>query len=140
MWDGFWVRSFKRGTLVISCSFDRIYYREFDLVFKQVVFFNVPAQWRDTNVDGDDLLRLAPAEEFAALYPDVEIGDRAVFAIDMHLDVNRVWQPYTFYIVARHIYLNKCTPEDNDPGWTYEDPINDVQYPCMLNRVLPRSI
>ena len=64
MWDGFWVHSFRRRTLVISCSFDKIYYREFDLIFKKVIFFNVPESWRDTAVMGDEMIRVATVDEF----------------------------------------------------------------------------
>jgi hypothetical protein len=148
MWDGFWVHSFKRGTLVISCSFDRIYYRQFDLVFKKVIFFNVPERWRDSNVDGDDLLRLASPEEFRRHHPDFDTKGHLIFAIDMHLEIindiiheingepqreiRRAWEPFTFFIVATHVYLNECTPEDNNPVPEYEDRLHSMS---MKNRV-----
>ncbi|SFC76017.1 hypothetical protein SAMN05421780_109113 [Flexibacter flexilis DSM 6793] len=47
LWDGFWIDSFKRKTLNISASFDRIYYRDIMIVYKGVTFFNLPSQWRD---------------------------------------------------------------------------------------------
>ncbi len=138
MWDGFWVHSFKRGTLIISCSFDRIYYRDFDLVFKKVTFFNVPDSWRDTDVHGDNLLRLAPEGEFTALDTGITTEGLGIFAIDLHLNIDNSPQPHTFFIVAEHIYLNKCLPEDCNPVPEYKDPIANEPYPCMKNRFIKK--
>jgi hypothetical protein len=43
MWDGLWVHAFKRSNLVISAAFDRSSRRDYDIVFKKVCFFNLPA-------------------------------------------------------------------------------------------------
>ncbi len=134
LWDGFWVYYFKRGTLIIAGSFNRIYYRDFDIVFKKVSFFNIPAEWRDTDIKGDDLIRLADKDEFAKQFPDFDVQDKFIFAIDIYF--RNVGEEKTFYIVAEHIYLNKCTPEDNSPGSSYVDPFADEPFPCFKNRVV----
>ena len=64
MWDGLWVHKFKRKSLVIGASFDRCYYRDYDIVFKKVSFFNLPHEWRDTEVNTENLIRLSTKEEF----------------------------------------------------------------------------
>jgi hypothetical protein len=137
MWDGFWVHSFNKGTLIISCSFDRIYYRNFDLVFKKVIFFNVPAEWRDTDIYGDDLLRLASKEEFEKHHPDFDVADHHIIAVDLHFrytDGNV--RKFTFFILAAHVYLNKCEPGNSNPVAEYTDPYSGEFFPCMKNRVL----
>lgn len=136
MWDGFWVHSFKRKTLVISCSFDRIYYRDFDLVFKQVIFFNVPEEWRDTNIHGDELIRLASPEEFCNHHPGFDTGDHLIFAIDIYFYKNDLSEKHTFFVAAIHIYLNECGPGNNNPAPEYDDPFNEEAFPCTKNRVL----
>jgi hypothetical protein len=40
LWDGFWIDSYKRKTLNISAAFDKIYSRDFMIVYKGVTFFN----------------------------------------------------------------------------------------------------
>jgi hypothetical protein len=136
MWDGFWVQSFKRGTLIISCSFDRSYYRNFDIVFKKVIFFNVPDEWRDTDIEGDDLLRLASAEEFQNHHPGFDPLDRHIIAVDIHFrDENGERIKHTFFILAEHIYLNKCVGPDSKPVVEYKDPFSNELFPCKKNRV-----
>jgi len=151
MWNGFWIHSFKRGTLVVYCSHDMIYGIDFELAFKKVIFFNIPAQWHDTNVDGDALLRLAKKDEFESAHPDFETNGYMILAVDMHLEIVldelpevdgvvqrkivREWKPYTFYIVAAHVFLN----DRNFPNYyeepKYDDPLFEWPYPGMKNRV-----
>lgn len=151
MWNGFWIRSFKRGTLVVYCSHDMIYGIDFELVFKKVIFFNIPARWNDTNVNGDALLRLATKDEFEKAHPGSATNEHLILAIDMHMEIIldelpevdgvvqrkiiREWQPYTFYIVAAHVYLN----DRNFPNYyeqpKYDDPLYEWPYPGVKNRV-----
>ena len=137
MWDGFWVHSFKRKTLIISCSFDRIYYRNYDLIFKKVIFFNVPDEWRDTNIYGDELIRLANETEFEENHPGFSTQHKPIFAIDIHFG-NDIPVKYTFFIVAEHLYLNKCEAPDNNPIPEYTDPFINDGFPCFANRVLSK--
>ena|GEM_PF-5850728 len=140
MWDGFWVHSFKRNTLVVSCSFDRIYYRDFDLIFKKVTFFNIPGEWRDTNIFGNDLIRLATPEEFHRHHPGFETGAHNIFAIDLYFEnreKNATWEKETFFILAEHIYLIRCE-RGNNPVPEYIDPFVDEVFPCKKNRVIVR--
>ena len=154
-YDGFWIDSFKRKTLVIYSSHDRIYGADYELVFKNVIFYNIPYQWRDTNVDTDALLRLATPDEFAKHHPGFDAGAHMILALDLHLEtnldyfieingeqqrqINRTWDPYTFFIVAKHVYLS-----DRDDKYgsspTYEDQMMDDEYPafCRKNRVVKK--
>lgn len=135
MWDGFWVHSFKRKTLIISCSFDRIYYRDFDIIFKQVIFFNVPEQWQDTNIHGDNLIRIATREEFEQAHPGFDIRDRHIFAIDIHFYKNDSLEKHVFFILAKHVYLIRCEASDNNPVPEYSELVKDEVYPSHKNRV-----
>jgi hypothetical protein len=133
MWDGLWVHEYKRHNLVIGASFDRIYYRNYDVVFKKVLFFNLPNQWRDTDVESDALIRLATKEEFALQQPNFDVKDKNIFAID--LVFNNVL--HNFYIVAKTVYLFKCEPPNDKYGGTdYVDPFIHEPFPCKKNRVL----
>ena len=136
LWDGFWVHYFKRKTLIISCSFDRIYYRNFDLIFKQVIFFNVPDEWSDTSIHGDELIRLAAKSEFKKHHPDFDLQDEIIFGIDIYIENNRSSEVHTFFIIAKHIYLQKCEVPDNNPTPEYTDPFCNEIFPCKKNRIV----
>ena len=138
MWDGFWVHYFKRKTLIISCSFDRTYYRNYDLIFKQVIFFNVPDEWRDTNIHGDELIRIATKTEFKQHHPDFNFQDQVIFGLDIYIDNNGSLEKHTFFIIAKHIYLIKCEAPDNNPVPEYADLFCNENYPCKKNRVVPK--
>ena len=135
MWDGFWIEKFKRSNLVVSCSQDRLYYRSFDIVFKKVIFHNLPAEWRDTNVLGDNVIRLSDGEEFAEYHSDFDIEDRNIFAIDLHYDENGKQTKHTFFVVGAKVYLFRCEPPNNRPEFDYTDPLGEVGYGCKQNRV-----
>ncbi|MFO0552457.1 MAG: hypothetical protein U0271_28975 [Polyangiaceae bacterium] len=137
LWDGFWIHRYRHKTLVVAGSFDRIYYRNVDVVFKDVSFFNLPAEWRDTWIEGDDLVRLSNPTEFTRAHPDVDVGDRQVFAIDIVFHVPALFpEPakHTFFVLAKRLYVNECTPADNHPAPLYEDPADDA-FPSHANRV-----
>ena len=132
LWDGFWVHAFKRKTLIISCSFDRTYYRNFDLVFKNVIFYNVPSEWRDTAIHGDNLIRLSTVEEFTQYHPGFDTSGHVVFGIDIHFGQKK----YSFFIVGKHVYLNECKAPDNHAGTEYVDLFEEEEFPCRKNRVV----
>ncbi|MEO7048696.1 MAG: hypothetical protein ABI091_25570 [Ferruginibacter sp.] len=135
MWDGFWVHYFKAKTLIISASFDMIYYRDYDLIFKKVIFFNVPERWRDTDISGEELVRLSTEEEFAQHHPGFSTQNHFIFAIDIHFARNNNVTKYTFFIVAKYIYLVKCEGADSKPDAFYTEKYNDEMFPCIKNRV-----
>ena len=135
MWDGFWVHSFKQKTLIVSCSFTNIYYRNFDIVFKDVTFFNLPETWRDTEIEGEDLLRIASNAEFERQQPDLDPKAHLIFAIDIWFRDHFPVQERTYYLVAKHVYLNECHAPDNHPSPLYADPFENEAFPCFKNRV-----
>src|SRR5687768_13475759 len=85
MWDGFWVHQFDKDELTISCSFDRLYYREYDVFFKGVTFFNLPKSWLDSDIYDDELFRLTDNIEFQCIVDEeFEVGDKYIFALELH--------------------------------------------------------
>ena len=136
LWDGYWISRFKRNNLMISGSQDQIYYRNYDIVFKKVIFFNLPEQWRDTNFIGDDFLRLSTKEEFEIYHPKFDIMDRSVFAIDLYYNGFDTFEKHTFFVIAKKVYLFECVHPDGKPIWEYEDPLGKVGYQCKENRAI----
>lgn len=136
MWDGFWISRFKRQELNVSCSFDRSYYRNYDIVFKDVIFFNLPFEWRDTDIYGEDLIRLSNKEEFNQHHSNFDTLDYNIFAIDIYFVKKEVNQKYTFFIVSRRVYLFKCDSPNCYPEVDYTDPFQNETFPCMKNRIL----
>lgn len=136
MWDGFWIRYHKRGTLILSCSFDRIYYRNYDIIFKDVIFYNIPSEWRDTDVLGDELIRQGTWSEFRQQQPDFDPEGHQIFAIDLLLENRYPKKLQTFFIIAKHIYLEKCEAPNASPLIEYVDIFDDEPFPCFKNRVL----
>jgi hypothetical protein len=144
MWDGFWVHAFKRSNLVIGAAFDRSLGRDFDIVFKKVIFFNLPARWSDSHVVGGQLVRLATQQEFALQQPDFDTQNLSIFAFDISWGCplgERLF--YTYYVVAKSIWAFKCEGDDRQYGGAeFTDPwavggnprLIDGK-PCLLNRV-----
>ena len=141
MWDGLWVHKFKRNNLVIGASFDRCYYRDYDIVFKKVIFFNLPYQWRDTEVNTEDLIRLSTKEEFEKQHPDFDTSNKNIFAIDIcFTNFARENIMHTFFVVAETVYIFKPQPPENKYGGAeYTDPFIDELFPCKKNRVIQIS-
>ena len=83
-WDEFRINDFTDNPLILSCSFDRMYYRDFDITFRGVTFFNIPYEWRDTDVSGDHLLREVSISEFSSLYPEVDCHNKLIVAISLY--------------------------------------------------------
>lgn len=125
MWDGFWIHELYQNELTISCSFNSIYYRNFDIIFDDVVFFNVPINWRDTNMRGNDFLRIASKEEFSHQQPDFDIQDLHVFAIDIYFNFEEAPDPHTFFVVASSVKLIDCNGGEASPIKNYTDPFPD---------------
>jgi hypothetical protein len=136
MWDGFWINDFDDNTLIISCSFNRLYYRDFDITFQGVTFFNIPHEWRDTDVPGDHLLREASASEFSPLFPEIDYDSKLIVAINLYF---RPWQQepvlHTFYIVCDSVSALQCVPGNSSPGAYYKDPLEEEAFPCKKNRI-----
>lgn len=135
MWDGYYIRKFKRNNLVIGGSQDWIYYHDVDLIFKKVTFYNLPPWWRDTAIYGDDVFRLSTPEEFKHHHPDVEPGDRHVFAIDLHYDIHESNQKHTFFILAANVFFERHSNPTGDGMIHYEDPLGREGFLSKKNRV-----
>ncbi|MEZ4879836.1 MAG: hypothetical protein R2801_06710 [Chitinophagales bacterium] len=132
MWDGFWISRFKGKELNISCSFDRSYYRNYDIIFKDVIFFNLPSEWRDTDIYGDDLIRLSNKTEFGQHHPNFNTEEYNIFAIDIHFNSKE----YSFFVVSKRVYLFKCEGQHCFPEVDYKEPFTNEPFPCTKNRVL----
>jgi hypothetical protein len=135
MWDGFWVHAFDKGRLQVSCSFDRIYYRDFDIVFRDVIFFNLPDEWRDTDIRGENLLRIASKNEFIVHHPDFDTQDHSILAIDIFISRREAIFKHTFFIVATSVELSKCVQYNNSPAAEYMEVFPNEPFPCKKNRV-----
>lgn len=137
MWDGFWIYDFDKGNLTVTCSFDSTAYRNFDIEFRNVSFFNIPSEWRDTDVPGDILFKLSNKEEFQLLYPEIEILDQHIFSLDLLFVINsKVSIKHCFHIVADRVLASQCLVGDARPGTYYKDPFENEAWPCFKNRVL----
>jgi hypothetical protein len=134
MWDGFWIKDFSKKDLVISCSFDRILYRNFDIIFKDVSFFNLPYEWRDSNLIGQKLFYLEKRNDFEK-YSNLKLKDSEfVFGIDLYFShLNQ--KNHTFTIVAQHVFTEECRKGDAFPDVYYKDPLGDKGYLSLENRV-----
>ncbi|MEZ4688480.1 MAG: hypothetical protein R3B47_21185 [Bacteroidia bacterium] len=132
-WDGYYIRMFKRNNLMIGGSQDWIYYHNVDLIFKKVTFFNLPPWWRDTAIVGDDLFRLSSPEEFHAHFPEIDTGDRHVFAFDLHYDIHESFTKHSFFVLAANVFFEKLT--SGDGKITYEDPLGKEGFWSKKNRV-----
>lgn len=136
LWNGYRIRMFKRKNLVIGGSQDWIYYHNIDLIFKKVIFFNLPDMWNDTAIQGDDLFRLSDLSEFKNDHPDFDTEDRHIFAIDMTLDSQGKYGKHTFFVVAANVFFEKTEYPMGDGIVDYEDPLEMESYPCKANRVI----
>ena len=136
LWDGYWIHSFKRKTLSIGASFDRSRGRLYDIVFKQVDFFNLPAQWRDTDTFEHDLLRLSTVEEFSRHHADLVPEGSHVFAIDLMYPRGALLCKLTHFVVAPKLYFFRTQPPHDQYGaGGYVDPLASAAQPCLINRV-----
>lgn len=136
MLDGFWVLWFAEGTLVVACGFDRLVRREFELTFRGVTYFDLPARWDSEQVPAERLLRLAEHDEFHAAHPDFDANDRHVFAFDLFFfPPGRAAYHLTFFVVASDVSVEACLAGNDAPGGSYRDPLEHEPFPRRRNRV-----
>jgi hypothetical protein len=137
LWDGFWINDFQRNRLVISASFDRIYYRNLSLIFKKVTFFNLPRRWDDTDFVSEQFLQLATKEEFEQQHPDFDLNGQQIIKIELNLPRNHEERRHiTFFIVCDEVRIYHYENENNGYNPNYLDPLEgqkDVDF--MQNRV-----
>lgn len=135
-WNGFKIRMFKRGNLVIGGSQDWTYYHNIDLIFKKVTFFNLPDSWNDTAIPSDNLFRLTTIEEFQSHHPNFTPIDRHIFAIDLCFDYpkGKEYEKHTFFILASNVFFEKH--EAGDGLCSYEDSIGENDFLSKENRVI----
>lgn len=135
MLDGFWIREFSYGRLIISGSFNRLLYRNYDLVFEGVTFFNVPGEWTDITYDGDSPFCEGDPEEFTDLYGDFEFGNKKIFELNLYFQkgTGQPWYLHYFHIVADEGYALACTDGSCAPERFYTDPV--AEYLSKVNRV-----
>lgn len=126
LWDGFWIDSYKRKTLNISASFDKIYYRDIMIVYKGVTFFNLPYQWRDSNV-AMPWMRYGNRVVFANLFPETDIENKYVIEWQI-ADTSIVPTTEVFYIVCDKVFVFKCEGAERDYDMTYEEPLSGNDY------------
>ena len=136
LWNGYKIRVFKRKNLVISGSQDWIYYHNIDLIFKKVTFFNLPPEWSDTAIVGDDLFRLSTQSEFKKHHPGFDSQDRHIFAIDFHDQFADKPEKDTRFIVAANVFFQTLQDPTGDGIVDYEDKRG---YLCKENRVPPTT-
>lgn len=136
LWDGYKIRIFKRKNLVISGSQDWIYHHNIDLIFKKVIFFNLPAQWHDAAVAGDHLFRLTDQNEFKTHHPLFDPEDRHIFAIDLYSNFLEAREKHTFFIVAANVFFERLDDPLGDGIVEYQDPLPLAPYLSKYNRVI----
>jgi hypothetical protein len=134
LWNGYKIRMFKRKNLVVGGSQDWMYFHNIDVIFKKVIFFNLPSGWHDTSVHGDDLFRLSTKEEFQKHHPDFEVGSYHVFAFDLYKGFEAE-APTTFFVVANNVFFERLQNPAGDGIVDYEDPLEDIDYYSRENRI-----
>jgi hypothetical protein len=128
LWDGFWIDDFSNACLTVSGSFDRIYYQDITIQFFDCIFFNLPGEWRDTDVHGQ-LLNIADRIGFEQTQ---EINTLGYNVIEVKLLFG---QPtVSYFVVCKEIIVTKCTDQGRDFKLMYTDPIL-AQESKLLNRV-----
>lgn len=135
LWDGFWIDSFKRKVLNISASFDKMYYRDFMIVYKGVSFFNLPEYWRDTEVRGD-FMYLETASAFATKFPSENIENKSIIAWKL----SGIYDPVIiehYYIVCDKVFVFKCDGEERSYQMDYAEPLSNKDFAAnkFCNRV-----
>ncbi len=137
LWNGYKIRMFKRSNLVIGGSQDWVYFHNIDVIFKKVIFFNLPEGWADTSVDHkEDLFRLSDVEEFKKHHPDFDPQDRHIFAFDLTFYFKEVPESYTYFVVAANVFFDQL--EQGDGMIYYEDPLGEVGYGVLENRAIAK--
>ena len=114
MWDGFWIHSFQKNDLILSCSFDRLLYRNYNIIFKDVRFFNLPAEWRDTALEGNTLFYLENSKAFEQEMKFKLEDDEFVFGIQLNYRQFTHYD-YYFHVVAKHVFTEECSKGNAHP-------------------------
>lgn len=127
MWDGFWIRDFGRGVLVLSCSFDKLLYRNYDFVFEGVSFFNIPDEWHDTIFDGESPFREASEAEFLFDFEDENVEGKRIYALELYFRnyPDTSYSQHCFYVVATEAYAVECVGGDCHADVFYTDPVKE---------------
>ncbi|MCB0739310.1 MAG: hypothetical protein KDC92_17520 [Bacteroidetes bacterium] len=134
MFDGFWIHKYKNQNLCISCSQNRFYYRQFDIIFKKVRFFNLPAEWQSGHMRKIEPIRMATLEEFKQQQPDFNVANNAIFAIDLSFNYEQLKGHYTYFVVAEKLIFFKCADNDSSVGLHYTDKFSNEGLTCLKNR------
>jgi hypothetical protein len=137
MSDGFWIHEFQNGELTISCSFNRLTYRNFDIRFEGTLFFNLPEDWRLEQVPAEYIFRLSNRTEFERKTTDQSLPPGHIFAFDLiYFPPGESPRIRTFFVVADTVKAAKCAPGDASPARSYRDPFSNEPFPCYKNRVI----
>ena len=134
MWNGYHIRMFKRKNLVIGGSQDWTCFHNIDVIFKKVIFFNLPQSWSDTQILGDDLFRLATLGEFHDCHPEFDTQGLHIFALDFGLGRDKS-EKNTRFVVARTVFLEKYVEGGGDGKISYKDPLGNTGFHSKENRL-----
>jgi hypothetical protein len=137
LWDGFWIDSFEDGELNISASFDKIYYRDIYIEFTGVTFFNIPAEWRDTDIATAHLMYKGDTSFFEYEHPEIVLTNKNLIDIYLYIPQSPTTKKrVTFNIVCDSIKVVKCDVGNSRYWGAYTDPLKGKEaYPIMSNRV-----
>lgn len=130
MWDGFWIHDYEKGTLTVSCSFDKLLYRNFDIIFEGVIFYNIPIGWQDENLYQDKLLY--SENDFNWHFEDFDTQNKRIYTINLVFKRTL----HSFYVVADSVIAEIPLKGNHYPNAYYKDPFADKPFPCYENRVL----
>lgn len=135
MLDGFWIREFENNTLYLSASFNRILYRNYDFIFEEVSFFNIPNEWHDTFYDGESPYREASEAEFLFEFEEEIVGNKKIYAVELYFKnyPETTYTQHCFYIVANNAYALECLHGNCHADVNYADPVKE--YLSKVNRV-----
>lgn len=126
LWDGFWIDSFKKNVLNISASFDKMYYRDFMIIYKGVSFFNLPLDWRDTDVH-EEFMYLADVKDFAQKFPNEAIDNKTI----IEWKFSNLYGPTiieSYYIVCSKIFVFKCNDAERNYDMSYKEPLSNKEF------------
>jgi hypothetical protein len=134
LWDGFWIEDFVGGNLYLSCSFDRLLYKNYDFIFEDVSFYNIPHEWHDT-IYGYSPFREASFAEFLHDFEDEIVEDKMVYALELYFRnyPDSTYTQHCFYVVCKRAYALKCLEGNATSNRTLKDPVEN--YLSKENRV-----
>jgi hypothetical protein len=121
LWDGFWIDDFSKGKLIVSASFDMIYYQDLMIVFEGVTFFNLPHRWRDTEIVFP-VLQFGDVQLFTKEHPDANLSNQLLIALQIYCGNPTALQ--SFYVVCSKAQVVKCDESNNSFKMNYKDPMH----------------